>query len=53
MDSVIVMFGLVFIVNIIGDVFKSYKMQDCKNKKIRELGERVEKLEEKLHEQKI
>lgn len=50
MDYVIFMLGLVFIADIIGDVFKNHKMQDCKNKKIQELGERVDKLEEKLHE---
>ena len=50
MDYVIVMLGLVFIADIIGDVFKSYRMQDCKDEKIKELEVRVEKLEEKKDE---
>lgn len=52
LDYVVIMLGLVFIADSIGDVFKSRRMRDCEDKKIEELEERVKKLEEKL-KQKI
>ncbi|WP_294880608.1 hypothetical protein [Sulfurimonas sp. RIFOXYB12_FULL_35_9] len=33
LDYVIVMLGLVFIADIIGDAFKSFGMRDCKDEK--------------------
>ena len=53
LDYVVIMFGLVFIADIIGDVFKSRRMRDCKDEKIAELEERVKRLEDGLYEQKV
>ncbi|MDD3834355.1 MAG: hypothetical protein PHS42_02675 [Sulfurimonas sp.] len=53
LDYLIIMFGLVFIADIIGDVFKSRRMRDCEDEKMQELEERVKKLEERLYEQKV
>lgn len=45
LDYLIVMLGLVFIADIIGDAFKSHRMRDCKDEKIAELEGRVKRLE--------
>ena len=45
LDYVIVMLGLVFIADIIGDAFKSRRIRDCEEKKIQELEERVTRLD--------
>lgn len=50
LDYLIIMFGLVFIADIIGDVFKSRRMRDCEDEeKIREIEKRVELVEKKLN----
>lgn len=45
LDYVVIMIGLFFIVESLSDAFKSCRMRDCKEKKIRELEERVTRLE--------
>ncbi len=54
LDYVVVMIGLFFIVESLSDAFKSRRMCDCEDeKKMREIEERVKRLEEGLHEQKV
>lgn len=51
MDYVVVMIGLFFIVESLGDAFKSFGMRDCGDeKKMREIEERVGLVEKKLNE---
>lgn len=50
-DYVVIMIGLFFIVESLGDAFKSFGMRDCEcKKKMREIEERVELVEKKLNE---
>ncbi len=44
-DYVVIMIGLSFIAETLGDTIKSRRMHDCKEKKIQELEERVTRLE--------
>ncbi|GEM_PF-4503271 len=54
LDYVVIMIGLFFIAESLGDAFKSFWMRDCGDKKkMREIEERVKKLEEGFYEQKI
>ena len=54
LDYVVIMIGLFFIAESLGDAFKSRRMCDCEDeKKMREIEERVKRLEEGLHEQKV
>ncbi len=51
LDYVVIMIGLFFIAESLGDAFKSFWMRDCKDeKKMREIEERVELVEKKLNE---
>lgn len=51
LDYVVIMIGLFFIVESLGDAFKSFWMRDCEcKKKMREIEERVELVEKKLNE---
>lgn len=51
LDYVVIMIGLFFIVESLGDAFKSRRRCDCEDeKKMREIEERVELVEKKLNE---
>ncbi len=51
LDYVVIMIGLFFIVESLGDAFKSFGMRDCGDeKKMREIEERVGLVEKKLNE---
>jgi len=53
LDYVVVMIGLFFIVESLGDAFQSARMRDFGDeKKMREIEERIKKLEDWLYEQK-